>query len=164
MLVVCDTSPLRYLVEIRAVDALPKMYGRVFTTPSVLTELQMPHFPPAVKAWGAKPAPWLEVESPVQIRFALGSGESSALSLAIEKSADLVLIDERVGARTALQAGLKSSGTLGVILEAALRGLIDFDTALARLTLETRFRCTEELTNAVRAQYRALLQRMNPHS
>jgi len=46
MLIVSDTSPLRYLVEVGVIDVLPRLYGEVLTTPEVLAELRpgaIPH-------------------------------------------------------------------------------------------------------------------------
>ena len=97
MLVISDTSPLRYLCEIGVVDVLPQIYGHVMTTPQVLEELSQGHFPQPVRSWAAHPPAWLDVQRPQRIVFQLGAGESSALSLALERSADLVLIDEREG-------------------------------------------------------------------
>lgn len=45
MIVVSNTSPLRYLLEIDAIAALPQLFGEVWTVPSVMAELQQPHFP-----------------------------------------------------------------------------------------------------------------------
>jgi predicted nucleic acid-binding protein len=156
MLVISDASPLRYLCEIGVVEALPKIYGRVMTTPQVLNELMQQHFPLSVRNWVANPPAWLEIQQPREIRFALGPGESSALSLALEQAADLVLIDEREATRVAKAAGLKSNGTLGVLLEGALAGKIDFENALQTLISRTRFRHTTDLIAAVRQQYQDL--------
>ena len=40
MLVVSDTSPLRYLIEVGAVEVLPRLYSSVLTTPQVMQELR----------------------------------------------------------------------------------------------------------------------------
>jgi predicted nucleic acid-binding protein len=40
MIVVSDNSPLQYLVLIECIDALPKLYGNVMTTPQVINELR----------------------------------------------------------------------------------------------------------------------------
>ena len=48
-----------------------------------------------------------------------------------------MLIDERDGRRAARSRDLAVIGTLGVLEEAAVRGLIDLPTALARLQATT---------------------------
>lgn|GEM_PF-6979227 len=42
MLVVCDTGPLRYLIEIDAIQSLTQLYGEVMTPPTVMSELAFP--------------------------------------------------------------------------------------------------------------------------
>lgn len=150
MLIVCDTSPLRYLVEVEAIEALPKLYGEILTTPQVMTELRLEHFPQPVRVWAETPPGWLQVESPkVQLFATLGAGESSALSLAHERGADLVLIDERVGTANARGVGLNTVGTLAVLHNAGLEGLIDYPNSIERLIRHTAFRHTRSLIEQV---------------
>jgi predicted nucleic acid-binding protein len=51
MLVVADTSPLRYLVVIQAIEILPLLYERVVVPQAVLAELQHPRSPREVRDW-----------------------------------------------------------------------------------------------------------------
>jgi len=90
MLIVSDTGPLRYLIETRAIDALPRLYGTILTTSTVVDELQMPHFPAAVQQWAQNTPAWLKIERPQHLDFLdrLDAGEASALSLAVERRAD----------------------------------------------------------------------------
>ncbi|MGD0769819.1 MAG: hypothetical protein ABSB42_16670 [Tepidisphaeraceae bacterium] len=64
MIVVADTGPLRYLVEVGAIDVLPHLYGIVLTPPIVLQELRLSHFPLVVRGWAEHPPEWLRVEPP----------------------------------------------------------------------------------------------------
>lgn len=48
MIVGADTSPLRYLVVISRVHALPALYGRVTIPPAEAGELNHPHAPEVV--------------------------------------------------------------------------------------------------------------------
>jgi uncharacterized protein len=117
MLIVCDTGPLRYLCELHAVDLLPRLYGTVLTTPQVVDELKMEHFPETVKLWAGSPPPWLGVHAPTALLdLDLDLGETSAISLASERSADRVLIDERKA------AGLATARSGGRIVHDCSRG------------------------------------------
>jgi uncharacterized protein len=58
-------------------------------------------------------------------REELYPGEAEAIVLAIERQADLFLVDERRGRRTATAAGLTVTGLLGVVARARRAGLID---------------------------------------
>jgi predicted nucleic acid-binding protein len=57
MIVVADTSPINYLLLIKEIDILPKMYGKVVIPRAVHEELLRPVAPEIVQAWisGALP-------------------------------------------------------------------------------------------------------------
>lgn len=87
MIVVADTGPLRYLIEVNAIAALPRLFGRVLTTPQVAVELALPSFPQSVRDWIARAPAWLYLESAAdQLFFGLHVGEASALSLAVSSA------------------------------------------------------------------------------
>ncbi|QXD16313.1 DUF3368 domain-containing protein [Rhodocaloribacter litoris] len=52
----------------------------------------------------------------------LGRGEAEAIALALERNADLVLLDEREGRRAARRLGLSVTGVLGLLVEAKAKG------------------------------------------
>ena len=64
------------------------------------------------------------MEAVQRLQSELDAGESAAIALAVEVSADLILADERKGRRKAAEMGLEVVGLLGVISEAKRRGLI----------------------------------------
>ena len=80
----------------------------------------------------------------------LDRGEEAALRLAKELRADLVLIDERKGRIAAGRLGLAVTGTIGIVTEASLRGLADFEEAVALLRNRTNFRIDDEVVAASR--------------
>jgi predicted nucleic acid-binding protein len=155
MLIVSDTGPLRYLIEIHAIDSLPRLYGTILTTSTVIGELQLPHFPAAVRQWAQQIPAWLKIEQPQHLDFLdrLDAGEASALSLAMERHADAVLIDERNGTTVARSKGVATIGTLAVLQEAGYAGFVDFREAIRQLTQETRFRHSRELIERITAEF-----------
>jgi predicted nucleic acid-binding protein len=163
MLIVSDTSPLRYLVEVGAIDALPRLYGEVLTTPQVLNELRQGQFPAVVQQWAKNLPSWLKIESPARVKFAdeLDEGEATALSLAIERRADVLLVDERRATRIARDQGLATAGTLAVLRDAALGGMLNFRDVMQRLTGETNFHHTKALIEQVTADFEAA-QKQHP--
>jgi predicted nucleic acid-binding protein len=60
-LVVAHTGPLYYLVLIDTIELLPKLFEKVLTPTAVQTELLHPEAPAVVRAWAARPPPWLDV-------------------------------------------------------------------------------------------------------
>jgi hypothetical protein len=155
MIVASDNSPLQYLVLVDCDHVLPLLYGQVLTTPQVIAELLADETPDRVRAWATTPPAWLQIESPRSVAYldTLDRGEASAISLAVEKNAELILIDERDGARTARSAGLRVIGTLGLLMEAGLEQAIDFHDRLNELTERTSFYSSPQLIEAIRRQY-----------
>jgi len=51
MIVVCDTSPVNYLVLIDEIDLLPQLFTAVVLPAAVLAELQHPRTPPRAASW-----------------------------------------------------------------------------------------------------------------
>ena len=65
----------------------------------------------------AQPSEWLSLD--------LGPGELAAMSLALENSHRIVLLDDMLARRTAHAAGLQVWGTLKVLLEMKAQGLVN---------------------------------------
>ena len=148
MNVVSNTSPLCYLVLIGHAPVLSKLYGDLATTETVLAELRHADAPPAVRTWAAAPPEWLKIHpDPVSRDNTLADldpGERTAILLAEQLKADLVLLDEAAARTLASQRGLKVAGTLGVLRDAAQAGLLRLPDALDLLR-KTNFRASPEL-------------------
>ena len=149
MIVVADTSPLNYLVLIGETDLLCQLYGRVLIPPAVLSELQDLGAPSVVIAWIKLCPAWLEVRK-VTVPFKEGSeeldaGETEAIALAEEYGPDvLLLMDEETGRLEAQRHGIRTTGTLGVLDDAAARGFVDLGAAIDQLR-STNFRVPDSL-------------------
>lgn len=135
MLVVADSSPINILVPIGCLEVLPALFGIVLIPPEVRVELSDPRTPDAVRAIAAAPPAWLRVRaaSNVESILPLDRGEEAAISLAREVRADALLIDEKDGRKAALARGLTIVGTIGLLEQAAVMGLVDLPDAIAWL-------------------------------
>lgn len=155
MLVIADTTPLRYLVILGHIDLLPILFGQVLIPPAVAEELQHPHAPAALRAWVASPPPWL-IMRPSALRpdaelLRLDPGEREAILLAQELHADLLLVDEQEARAEAARRSLTAMGTLRVLELAAERGFVDLPTVLTRLQA-ARFYMTPAMVQELRAR------------
>lgn len=134
IVVVADTSPLNYLIQIDSDHVLPALYEHVLVPSAVVGELGHPASLVAVRAWLTRMPSWLEVREVAEAADArltrLGLGERQAIQLAKQEHAGLLLMDEKLGVRIAREQGLAVSGTLGVLVQAANRKLIDLEQAL----------------------------------
>lgn len=148
-LVVADTSPLRFLVEIGFEHVLPPLFQQVWIPGAVARELRHNRTPELVRQWAERLPSWVNVREIENADFHPGltdidRGEWEAIELAKEIHANLLLIDDRAGVYTAREQGFTVTGTLGVLVEAAASGLIDIEKALEGLG-KTRFRRTRQL-------------------
>jgi predicted nucleic acid-binding protein len=144
LIVVADTSPLNYLIQIECVDLLRALYGQVVIPHGVLEELSHVDAPIAVRLWGDHLPDWVDSRvvqpQPDRTLSVLDRGEREAIQLALELNANLLLIDERRGWIEAERRGLSVTGTLGVLLTAGIQELTDPEAAYFRLVRETNFR------------------------
>jgi predicted nucleic acid-binding protein len=137
LIVVADTSPLNYLIEIDCIGLLHQLYGTIIVPRAVAYELTHSDAPMKVRLWVERLPDWVvergSSSQPDPGLVSLDYGEREAIQIALEVNADLLLIDERRGSKEAERRGLTVTGTLGVLLEAGLPGLIDPEAAYRRL-------------------------------
>ena len=153
--IVADTGPLQYLVLIGEIDLLPRLFEAVAIPTAVQAEMLHPQAPQAVRSWAVSPPQWLTVapsptESGAERR---GAGERAAIALALASGAELILMDDRAGGAAALAQGLSVVGTLGVLVRAARRGMVDLEVAFTRLK-GTNFRYPQNLLATMLAEER----------
>ena len=129
---------------------LPALYGHVTVPPPVIAELSRAQTPDRVRTWVANSPDWLYVQAPAKaldvVRRDLGAGERDAIGLAVEVSADALLVDDRDARREAERLGLPVLGTLRVLADASEHGFADLAVAFARLR-QTNFRASDQLLN-----------------
>ena len=129
MIVVADSTPLIALARIKRLELLKSIYKTLLIPSAVHHEV--------VVQGGGRPgaeevlnAPWIETRaprSPAQIHLlldSLGAGERETIILAQELSADLVIMDEVAGRRELERRAFTGVGTIGVLQQAKLQGII----------------------------------------
>jgi len=128
-IIVSDTTAIIHLSKINALDLLNALYSEILIPQAVYDEL--------IKLGKTQPgamqvmnASWIKVVSisdPVvveKLRARLDLGESEAIALALEKNADVLIIDEAIGRAVAEKLVNKIIGMVGILLEAKKVGRI----------------------------------------
>ena len=148
MIAVADASPLCYLVLIGEIDLLPQCFSQVLVPQAVVAELLHDDAPAAVREWASKLPAWIcAKENPLSATTGmekLQAGEQAAILLAESMKVDVILLDEKAARRVAAGRGLRVTGLLGVLGEAATRGLVELAPAIDRLRT-TSFRASPAL-------------------
>lgn len=129
-LVVADAGPLIVLARIGHLDVLVAVAGRVIVPTVVIDEcIRDRSRPGAALLAKAFDVGTLSRELPEWVveplcAPGLDTGEAAAIALARALSAPL-LIDERIGRQVARAHSVRVIGTLGILLQAKQRGLVD---------------------------------------
>jgi len=156
MIIVSDTSPIRYLVLIRAIDVLKALFGEIIIPPIVAAELSHPNTPVPVRDWFQSCPSWIKVRAPLKVDVIdrIDPGEMEAIALALELDADRLLIDDRAGKKAAKNSGISAVGTLAILDLAGKQGLLDFSQSLSELENKTNFRMSPTLRDRLLAEHR----------
>jgi len=129
MVVVSNSSPVIHLAKINKLNLLEKLYTKVIVPEKVYlecTETKQYHQEIHLISSSA----WMTTLHIKNIRLfnllytEIDAGEAEALVLALEKDADLVLLDDMEARIKARSLGLKVTGTLGILLKAKNQHLI----------------------------------------
>ena len=157
MIVVSNTSPIIALAQVEQMGLLEQLYGAITIPMGVYAEATVGgpgrHWASTVQS-----ADWIKTrhvsnqEAVMAFRNSLGRGEAEAIILTSEISADLLLIDEALGRKEALNRSLTHTGVLGVLIQAKGAKLLqEVKPVLDDLAFGVGFRVSQRL-------YRQVLQ------
>lgn len=152
MIVVCDSTILIGLAQIRRLDLLRKVFSEISIPEEVFHEV--------VEKGGDKPgsqdiknADWIEiipVKDKTQVdlmMISLDKGEAEVLALAKELPADLIMIDEEKARKSAIIAGYNIMGLLGFFILAKNLGLVPRIRPLIEELTRKRFRISDRIVS-----------------
>lgn len=154
MRVVSNTSPLILLSKIERLELLIQLYGEILVPPAVFAEIEEKPGPEVDAIRRVKEAGQIRVQSVADgdlrdVPAELGPGERESIALALGTGAELILLDDQEGRVLARRRGLAVSGTVGVLVEAKIRGhLASVRTELDRL-VDVGFWLAESLYDRV---------------
>jgi uncharacterized protein len=148
MIIVSDTSPISNLLQIGEIELLRLIFSRVIIPDAVYREICEVE----ANRTALIQLDWIErmTVSDTTLRdrllLTVDPGEADAIALAVELSADYLLIDEALGRSVAKDLGLNITGLLGVLLRAKRDGHItQIKPYLGRLVNEAGFRLSAAL-------------------
>ena len=129
MIIVSDTTPISELAKVGRLHLLADLFGTVIIPPQVFEELSAGNHPAAAVV---SQLDWLDIrevdatstQSLMQLNN-LDLGESAAIILAEALKAEQLLIDERAARKVARSRNLPVIGTVGLLILAKQRGLIE---------------------------------------
>ena len=154
-IVVCNTTPIIALSRAGELLLLKKMYGEIVIPQAVYDELTAKE--DSVSQDVRDNASWLRIAKVQNTKIitmfsvSLHTGEVETIMLADEMKADLVIIDDLLARKYALQAGLNLTGTMGVLLKAKREGLIETIKPLLDSMIENGIYVSERLYRGVLA-------------
>lgn len=138
-IIVSDTSCLILLHKIGRISLLKSLFGKIVITSTIASE------------FGQVVPDFVDIEDPADkiyqqiLEQYLDRGEASAIALALEKDDSLLIMDEAKGRREARQLKLNVTGTIGILIVAKERGLIESFTDVINQISQTDFRISESL-------------------
>lgn len=112
--------------------------------------------PPEVQSWIENPPKWLSIVNVGDRSDAdlepLDAGEKAAIILAERQAANLIVIDDGLARKIARNRGLRVTGLLGLLNDAAQQDLVNFPDAIYRLQ-QTTFFASDKLIQSLLEQY-----------
>jgi len=131
--IVSNTTPIITLLRISKLDLLKEVCGEIIIPYGVYEEIEIgkeKYYYSDLKKYK-----WIEIiklEKTNELNLDLDKGELETILLAKEINADLIIMDEKLGRRYAKYYGLNVIGTIGIIMKAREKGIIeDIETVLS---------------------------------
>ncbi len=130
MIVVSNTSPLISLYKVSCLDILKSLFGEIRIPKAVYDEIDVSKKDGKQIRKIINCDKWIKIEQVYKIekfRSCIDKGEAEVLMLAKEIKADIVIIDNKEPREFAREyiPNTKIIGTIGIIIEAYRKGLIE---------------------------------------
>jgi len=138
-LIISDTSCFITLSNIGELELLQLLYKQIVTTPEIAQE------------FGENLPDWVEIISVSDkskqelLEMQIDTGEASAIALALEHKNPFLIIDDYKARKLAQNLKLNHTGTIGVIIAAKQKGIINSIKPILKKIKETNFRISADL-------------------
>jgi predicted nucleic acid-binding protein len=137
--IISDTSCLILLDKLNLLIILQQLFGEALVTSVIASE------------FGEKLPEWIKIRDPQNqsyqalLQVMIDKGEASAITLAMEQTNCLLILDDLKARKVASELGMNITGTIGILIEAKLNGLIPSIKNVLTKIKETNFRITADL-------------------
>ena len=154
MRVAINSSPLIFLAKLGLLHVLDGLFDEVYITDAVYYETVVEGVAHEEAVDIAK-ADFLRKVSPQNqklVKFLLelvDYGEAETIAFAIEKDIDLVVLDDREARKVARSFGLRVTGTLGILLLAKRKGLLNEVGPYVEELRKHGFRISDEIVQKI---------------
>ena len=148
MIIIADSSPLISLAIIDMLELLEYYFDEVYVPYAVYKEVSVYDKPFSEKLKQYLENKVLTVENIHMVSILnerIDLGEAEAITLAFEKKADLILLDDSKARKTARRNDLSVIGTLGLLLEAKKEGKIGNLKQFIQIFSDNDIRLSEKL-------------------
>ncbi len=125
--VVSNTTPIISLLKLNRLNILQQLYSKIYIPTAVYNEIEAGKSKRYYK--DLSKIDWINIvkiqdDQAVRYFLDLDLGEAESIVLATELNADLIILDEKIGRFHAKHAGLKVTGTIGILIKAKTQELI----------------------------------------
>jgi len=126
--IVSNTTPIIALLKLNKLELLQQLYSEISIPTAVYKEIEAGK--DTIFYTDLSKINWInivEIEDKLAVKYFLDldAGEAEAIVLATEISADLIILDEKLGRHYAKHVNLQVTGTIGVLIKAKKVGLIE---------------------------------------
>jgi len=137
--IISDTSCFIVLSKIGQMELLQQLFGNIVTTPEIADEFgeDLPDWVEIVSAKDKYKQQLFEVQ--------IDNGEASAMALALEIENSLLIIDDYKARRLAHTLNIDYTGTIGIIILAKQKGIINSIKPVLEKIKATNFHISADL-------------------
>lgn len=143
--ILSDTGCLIFLEKIGELELLHRVFGEILVTRDAADEYE------------SSLPEWISVRNPADKNYqkilaaSVDKSQASTLALAVELDDCLLMIDDLKGRNLADALGVRTTGTLGLILHAKRSGLIEAISPIVAKIKQTDFRLPGRLESKILA-------------
>lgn len=147
-IIIADTSCLISLYNAGILQILQKLFIEVYITEDIQREFGQP-LPNWIKLKNPEYTPQLK-----SLYSQLDKGEASAIALAVQEENATIIIDELKGRNIAIKLGIKTTGTIGILILAKEKGIVTELMKTIDMLVENGFRISRNLYEEIAQNYK----------